>query len=320
MFVVLATIWILSASLASACICGNHYTNLAHAAGPIITIPANTLDKNTFVLGFGLTFTDSSRFDYTKLNRLNRKNLHAHSMDSGLNLNLNLSYGITDDFTMSMVLPFVARYGLITTDLGNTIDDGNSMGLGDISFLAKYRLLQSQDENTSFAALLGLKIPSGDTNEENEFSFKLSSDDQPGSGSWDPIMGLSFSQIFKERFFFDSNLLYVLSTPGKQNTIVGDRAMFNLGLSTSFDKLSSKNFKTSIACELNGLWQEKVESYGIKDPNHGGLIISLSPGLKLNYKNKIINNFYLSLPIIQELNGEQSGLNIQLGYNINFLF
>jgi hypothetical protein len=301
-----------------ACLCGSHYANLNSAAGPVITIPAYTLPRNRFVFGFGMNFTNFGEFNNRKLNSLNRKGVHAHSIDTALLLNANLSYGLTDDLDLIMVIPYYFGYDMRTTDMGNTINDGDSIGFGDISLLAKYRFLNIEEHDFTMAAIAGIKMPTGDTNQKNEFGYLLGSDDQPGSGSWDPIMGLALSKRFG-KINLDSNVLYLLSTEGKQDTISGDQVFFNLGLSRKLESISTENFKWTTAFEVNGQWQEKVESLGIKDPNHGGLVIYLTPGLKLNYKDRVFTNIYTSFPTIQNLNGIQSDINLQLGFNLNFL-
>lgn len=301
-----------------ACLCGSHYANLNSAAGPVITIPAHTLDRNRFVFGFGMNFTNFGEFNNRKLNSLNIRGEHAHSIDTALLLNANLTYGITDDLDLILVIPYYFGYDMLSTDMGNTINDGDSIGFGDISLLAKYRFLNSEEHGFAMAALAGIKMPTGDTNQKNEYGYFLGSDDQPGSGSWDPIMGLALSKRLG-KINLDTNVLYILSTEGKQDTITGDQVFFNMGLSRKLDAISTKNFKWTAVLETNGQWQEKVESLGIKDPNHGGLVIYLSPGIKLNYRDRVFTNIYASFPTIQDLNGIQSDINLQLGFNLNFL-
>lgn len=302
----------------NSCLCGSHYANLNAAAGPVITIPAHTLPRNRFVFGYGMNFTNFGEFNSSKLNSLNLKGVHAHSIDTALLLNTNMSYGFTDDLSLILVVPFYFGYDMLSTDMGNTINDGDSIGFGDISLLAKYRFFNSDEHGFALAALAGIKMPTGDTNQKNEHGYLLGSDDQPGSGSWDPIMGLALSKRLG-KFNLDSNVFYLLSMQGKQKTIVGDKTFLNFGLSRQIERISTENFKWTAVFEVNGQWQEKVESLGIKDPNHGGLVIYLSPGLKLNYKDRVFTNLYLSLPTIQDLNGIQSDINLQLGFNINFL-
>lgn len=303
---------------AKACVCGSHYNNLSTAAGPVITIPAHTLEKNRFGFGFGLNFINYGEFSAAKFKYLNHRNIHAHSIDTAMLLNSSFTYGITDNLNLSLIIPFYFGYGLTSTNLGSTINDGDSIGFGDISLLAKYRFLNSITHHCSIAVLAGIKMPTGDINQKNEFGYLLSTDDQPGTGSWDPLMGLAISKSFG-RLNLDSNLLYLLSTKGKYDTTVGDQIFFNFSLNRLLEKLSTRNLKISAVTEINGQWLEKIEFNGLKDPNHGGLVIYLTPGLKFNYKDKVFTNLYISFPTIQDLNGEQSDINLQLGFNVNFL-
>ena len=242
---------------------------------------------------------------------MNARQEHSHSLDSLLTQSLNISYGITDDLSLIANFPFRAFFGLETTAEGFLINDGSSIGFGDFSFLAKYKFLDRN--NFSLAAIAGVKIPSGDTNQKNEFGFLLSPDTQPGSGSWDPIMGLAATKSFKS-FDLHSSVLYQLSTPGSQDTIVGDNLSYNLALTKKLSK------HVEFVTELNGLWREKVETNGIKDSNHGGHIIFATPGLRININEHLLNSIYLSLPLIQDINGYQAELNFQLGFNTTIIF
>jgi hypothetical protein len=310
---------ITSTDLASrACLCGNHYSSLNTAAGPIITIPAHTLDQGRVVLGYGMNYMNYSAFSQSRLRSLNQSFIHAHSINSSLLMSANLSLGLTDNLNISLIMPYYMGFGMKTTDRGNTIDDGNSIGFSDLSLLLKYRFLHSKKNKFALAALAGIKMPTGNTSQKNEFGFLLGADDQPGSGSWDPLMGLALSKSIS-KINIDSNALYILSTPGSQNITVGDQVLFNLGFSHLVERFSGKRYKWTVATEINGHWQEKVEYLGVKDPNHGGLVIYISPGIKLNYRDRVFTNLYVSLPTIQNLNGEQSDIKLQLGFNMNLL-
>jgi hypothetical protein len=312
----------------SACFCGSSYTGINSYSSTVLTIPAETLERGKFVFGYAFNFQNYNSFSRQKFASINRKGVHSHSFDSILTQSLNLSYGITDDFSIMGVFPFRKFSGLKSTAEGITIDDGDSIGVGDFSFLAKYRFLKGK--TFSLALLGGIKIPSGDTNQKNEFGFPLGADEQPGSGSWDPILGIAASKHFRE-FDLHSNILYRLSTLGSQDSVVGDRVNFNLGLSKNLkhgkflgkkilpSKIFGQNLNWTLISEANGIWTEKLEIDGTKDPNHGGLVIFLSPGIQLNINDRLFNSFFMSFPVIQDLNGLQSDLNFQIGFNTSLL-
>jgi len=49
-------------------------------------------------------------------------------------------------------------------------------------------------------------------------------------------------------------------------------------------------------------------------------VIFLTPGLRLAVNDSFYNTFFLSFPIIQDFNGYQSDMALQLGFNSSFIF
>ncbi len=319
----------LSQRAVDACFCGSHYTGINNYSTTALTIPADTLPRGKFALGYALNYQDYDSFSFNYFRGILNKKAHSHSIDALLTQSVNLSYGLTDDLSLIANFPFQSYFGLGSTADGFRINDGNSIGIGDFSFFAKYKFLKKEKLSAAFIA--GIKVPTGNTNQKNEFGFLLSPDLQPGSGSWDPILGLSVSKKF-DHLVLHSNILYKLSTGGKQDTTIGDSVNFNLGLSKKilkgkiFNKqilpsqIFGQNLSWNIFAEANGIWREKVEANGVKDPNHGGLVILLTPGFKLGINDRVYNTVFMSFPVFQELNGIQSDLAFQLGFNTSLIF
>lgn len=64
-------------------------------------------------------------------------------------------------------------------------------------------------------------------------------------------------------------------------------------------------FAVDAALEINGEWQAKQTISGETDPNSGGNVVYLSPGLRVT-SNAWSGFVSLGLPIVNDLNGEQS--------------
>jgi hypothetical protein len=64
-------------------------------------------------------------------------------------------------------------------------------------------------------------------------------------------------------------------------------------------------FAIDAALEINGEWQAKQNIAGETDPNSGGNVVYFSPGLRLT-SNAWSGFVSVGLPIINDLNGEQS--------------
>ncbi|MDA0772134.1 MAG: transporter [Cyanobacteria bacterium] len=303
-------------SAASACSCGTEVLGGYGIGGPILTMPAYTLPKGKIVLGTGLQYNNFKQFSNSTLNALNRRDLHGHSQDSLMVNFVSAAYGMTDDLDLILNYPYRYIYGLKATGHGSTVDQGNSIGFGDLTLLAKYRVYKQQ---TQVAILGGMRFPTGQTNERDEFGFKLAADDQPGTGSWDPIMGLAISRLYKQ-MSFDLNASYRLSNQGSQDTIVGDLFSYNIATTYNFkhSMIKDHKLKPSLIVELNGVWQEKTEFETLKDGNHGGNLLYLSPGLRLSLDDLALN-FSLGFPLLNDLNGLQPEAGIQLFTSLNCL-
>lgn len=316
-----------------ACGCGSHlFASNSGIAGSIITVPAYTLEKNSFNLGVNFKYQNVNEFAAAKFAQLNASRIHAHSQSSIFQYSMQVAYGLSNDLTLSVELPFNNFYGLQSSFGAQTIDEGNSVGLGDLSLLTKYRFLNLKDSDIYGAVIAGIKMPTGHTGEINEFGFELAGDDQPGTGSWDPVIGLALSKRFYT-WSLDSSLIYKLSTEGKGNLIAGDIVNWGLGASYYIQTKDAKGWQKlfparlfgqdlawALVGEINGTWQEKTEFEAIKDSNHGGAVISLSPGIRLSVNENWMINAATSIPIIQNLNGEQPELSPSLFFNINRLF
>ena len=318
---------------AEACSCGCAPLGNYGIGGPIITTPAYTLPQGKFVINTNLRYQNVNELTTRDFARIN--GIHAHSHDSEMQLTATLGYGLTDDLTLSLSYPYRFLYGLRTHEEDNSIiDGGNAIGLGDMTLLAKYRFLGKEspckngcsikkcgNNHLQAALLAGIKMPTGQTNERDVDGSQLRADEQPGTGSWDPVMGLAFS-LPVNIFSFDANANYRLSTQGIQQTTVGDTINFNTAVTYNFQsyQVLGQSIKPAAVVELNGIWQERVESQGTKDNGHGGLVMFISPGLRAAINDYTIINLLVGLPIISDLNGSQPGTGIQLFAGLSRIF
>ncbi len=308
----------LGTTKANACACGCEVLGNFGVGGPIITMPAYTLPKSKFALNTSLRYQDMNK-------------LTGH--DSEMLLTASMAYGLTDDLALSLSYPYRFLYGLNSEDDNSSVDGGNSIGFGDMTLLAKYRFLNegrlctNWDHKTGIsnklqaAILAGIKMPTGQTHERENDGFRFSIDDQPGTGSWDPVMGLALS-LPVNNFSFDTSVIYRLSTQGIQQTTVGDIISFNSAVTYNFQshKVFGQAIKPAAVLEINSIWQEKLEESGVKENESGGLVMFLSPGLRAAINDYSIVNLLIGFPIINDLNGTQPDTGIQLFAGLSRIF
>lgn len=356
---------ICTATLASAVLVATASAALAHhpsgvtssgTSGPIITIPGTTLDAGSIAVWLAFEFTSFDELSDAVLERGAANEEHVHSLSSIESPSAGLAYGFTDRLMVSLQLPYVIRTGIreaehhhsdastehhsgsedehggtehgIPPAESEVIDRGNSEGIGDLSVLGQYRFY-GPTSGPQLSVLLGVKTPTGATDERDDEGALFETEFQPGSGSWDGIFGLAGTQS-RGRWSFDGNVLYILATEGAQQTDLGDRLQYNgsvsyriLGGSYGYEDAEThehhhreshphahavngkRGLAIDVALELNGEWQAKQNIAGETDPNSGGNVMFLSPGFR--FTSSGWSGFALiGLPIVNDLNGVQS--------------
>lgn len=218
-------------------------------------------------------------------------------------------YALNSDFTLLAVLPYKKNVTQgVDPDTG-TSANGSSTGLGDIDVFGRYTFYNAHtlDSTTSFAGLLGVKFATGrtDAKMDNGTDF-LDSHNQPGTGSTDYIIGVSFSHSISS-FSVSGNLLDVIPTKGK----FGDTShqfgnILNYDLTakyrvypTVFEPAASQIF---LSLGVNGELTEREKVNDVEVPNSGGNTTFLSPGVQvvvaphwifeLSYQYAIYHNLY----------------------------
>jgi hypothetical protein len=310
-------------------------------AGPINTISATTLGQGQSAA--------SVTYEYINFGGLSDADLiagalasgsHVHSISTIEAIALSYAYGITKDFTVSLRLPWIRRTGIHEAEFEEPDPDpefnirGGDSGIGDLTALGQYRFYNNAATQTEAALLAGIKAPTGATDRNNKQGERFDAEFQPGSGSWDGLFGLAFTQR-SGPWSFDANVLYVLVTKGTQETDLGDRFLYNAAISyrlTGLNRPSPMKLGAmpepmwhngphtheqehheeapagpalDLVLELNGEWHAKETDDGIKDPNSGGNTIYVSPGVRLSM-DKWSGFVSVGIPIVNDLNGFQS--------------
>lgn len=293
-------------------------------AGPIITVPAYTLPKKSGYFDIRSEYINFDSFSNNELINLDKRGEHIHSTGHLFVPSLGLGYGITDNLTVGLRVPYIFRYQLNNVHDGLVTKNGNSIGIGDITFFGQYRFLKNEKHKFQSAILTGLKIPSGVQRTKTNSGSIFEQDSQPGSGSWDPLVGIAVSKRVG-KFSIDANGLYKFTNMGARGSNLGDSVSYNLSAShrlidsgelslnkKHLDFFSSKA-SLDVILELNGNWSQKpITVFGFKDENHAGNVIYISPGFRLTQNNKWIWTLSTGLPIIDNLNGRQRAPGIRL--------
>lgn len=223
-----------------------------------------------------------------------------------VNIPLTIMYGVSERLAFSLTIPYLEQE-LKSTESGSRRKRGDS-GIGDITLLNKYRIYTKDypGKTSRLSILGGIELSAGEDDEEDGLG-RLPPDLQLGSGSFDPVIGAAYTQQALNTEF-DIDFTYKFNTEGANDFESGDLLKYNLAYQHRIwpfelpeeGVYSQLNF----VLELNGQYQEKNKSSGMRVIDSGGHIIFLSPGIQFVMERFVLESS-IQLPIIQDLNGSQ---------------
>ncbi len=298
-------------------------------ASPIITQPGITLPAKMWATG---TIGQFSRFDEASDQKLmdvgEGPHPDVHSVKSLFTPALFAAYGLTDDLTLGIKVPFTVRAGLRSPDedTGTINKQGDSNGFGDVSLFGQYRFFKSADNLNHASFTVGLKTPTGRTGVNTNQGPLFEMHHQPGTGSWDPSVGLSYTRVMGT-YSFDTNVLYTFVTGGARQTNLGDRFFYNFALSYAFGATArnaffaaSNNAPWTAILELNGEWAGHERVDGISDFNSGNNALYISPGIRYSSGSNWNTALSIGTPLYQNSGGFQSDTDYRISYRLVFAF
>jgi Putative MetA-pathway of phenol degradation len=286
----------------------------------------DTLDEGHWSAGFRLTYTRPEQRSDAELEALAAQHIHAHNTNYNLNASVGIAYGINHHLTVSAELPYVRRDDL-REGTHDHVDGvaikgveklGSVAGIGDMSLLAKYRL--SDGGTTGLALIGGLKIPTGSTHKHSINGERLETEHQPGTGSWDLILGASASTKMGA-VQLTASTLYQICTKGAQDTRLGDRLQGGIALSHRFgppphehvrghnhhhgdglDEHHAQDHSTWDAfVELSGEWEGRQKVNGEVEGASGGKVVYVAPGVRFNAASGWSAEAALAVPVWQDI-------------------
>ncbi|MDH4232113.1 MAG: transporter [Nitrospirota bacterium] len=284
-------------------------------AGPILTTSATTMHKGGLAFTLQSSYVNIEDFSDNELLGFAEQGNDVHTFDYLYSVSAAAAYGITDDLTLSLRIPYNSFNNIreAHSDEPDEIHQhGDSRGIGDMTLLAHYRFLNMPPRQFESAVIFGLKVPTGKTDDKDIHGDRFETEHQPGSGSWDPVIGVAVTKRF-ERISLDADLRYTLVTEGSQDTDLGDLMNYNLAVSYH---VPGKLF-LDLVLEANGEWKQKQEISGSRDENSGAHVLYVSPGMRIRL-NKAVSAFIsVGIPAIQDMNGIQSETNYRTLFGVS---
>lgn len=303
-------------------------------ASPIVTQTGITLPAGMWAGGVLTQFTSFNSASDAKLldlknNAIDDAHGDVHTLKSFLQPSAFAAYGVTDNWTLGIRLPYTQRFGVRSpSEEGDAVNrQGNPGGFGGVSLFSQYRFFRSADNSNHLSLVLGLKTASGATGVKTNQGEIFESHSQPSGGSWNPSAGFSFTRAMG-KVSLDSSILYTVTTSGTQKTDLGDTFDYNFALSyaivgTASNALfsSSNNAPWTAVLELNGVWQDRQKTTGLgTNPNSGGNIVYISPGIRYSGGKSWNTALSIGTPIIKDTNGYQSPPDYRITYRFVVAF
>jgi hypothetical protein len=242
-------------------------------------------------------------------------------------------YSITPQFMVMGVVPYKkgrtsgeADMTAIPPALDTTMA-GDASGLGDVALLGRYTFLKSEapDATDIIAAVFGIKFATGRTEAKTSDGMNyLDSHLQPGTGSTDYLLGLSYSHAL-QRFSLSVNLLGTLPTEGK----FGD-TKHKFGNALNYDvtakyRIAPEAFTPTkpqwfVALGTNGEARERETENGVTVADSGGNTTYLSPGIQLVFAPHWVVDVSYQYAAYHNLYGTQLGETYKIVTGVTYLF
>jgi hypothetical protein len=309
------------------------------------------MEKGDWFVGGRTIYVRPDQRSDGELEALAGQHVHAHNTDYNLNASLGVAYGVTSNLTVSADLPYVHRDDMREGHHGHhgghamneVIERGSSSGLGDLSVVATYRVAQS--ETAAFALMAGIKAPTGSTHKTDDEGERFETEHQPGTGSWDPIVGAA-ARANLGLLQLNASAIFQFSGKGAQDTRLGDRAHMGIALSHRFGPAEHHHeaqgegrhehgehdhgshqhaaphahSSWDAFVEMTGEWEGRQEIVGEIEETSGGKSVWLTPGARYNMASGFSVAGGVGLPLWQDIRDSHPNNNYRLTLTIGKSF
>jgi hypothetical protein len=276
---------------------------------------AQTQKKNQFSLGFLFEYQDWKHNDPVKAHEQHEEGRDAHSRKSDSVYNAVIGYGVTDNLTLTLQLPFVIRETRQVEDHDFLGQSERSAGQGDAIAFGKYRFY---DKLFGATAILGVKVPTGRTSETDKQGERFEPEEQPGTGSTDFMFGIALNKVFG-RFTVDGSVLYQLKGSGTQDYEFGDIVRTNL-MGAYTIKERGEYPGVQLLAGINAQFADKDHENSEKISDTGGTTVFFSPGLSTQLNDRLSSSATIMLPVLQNLGRDHQEVDYEVLFSIGYNF
>ena len=254
----------------------------------------DTLGAGQFAAGLRFSLNRPKQRSDATLAHLAGRHIHAHASDYSLRTSVGAAYGLTDRLTVGLDLPYLHTDDIREGEHGHSggaahneaVALGSVSGVGDATLIAKYRMFGNAERGV--ALIGGIKAPTGSTRKRDNHGERFEAEHQPGSGSWDPLVGVA-GGTGVGAMRINASVTYQHAGIGAMDTRLGDRLLGGVSLAHRFGPADSHDApddaphgheSVDAFVELTGEWEGRQETGGIPEEHSGGKAVVLSPGVR----------------------------------------
>jgi hypothetical protein len=216
---------------------------------------------------------------------------------------LGLAYGVTNRLQLGVVAPYISRLHEHIESASGELERWNLRGIGDVMVQARYRF------NSDWWAMGAVKLPTGSSTQTNG-DERAEVPVQPGSGSTDAILGLSYEGGIIRSTAAEGPLgnkalipLFAGITYRRNGTAhhytIGDEWQLNTG--------TAYPLRSNVEALLQANARVRSRDASLDPEDHeltGGRVLFLSPGVRVS-AGRAAWYALVQLPLYQRVNGIQ---------------
>jgi hypothetical protein len=207
-------------------------------------------------------------------------------------LELVLNYGLSGRMQVMATLPYLFNR------LSSSEETVKCNGFGDPELTFIVHALSLFGDRLALALSGGARLPLGSASTKNDDGEILDQHAQAGTGAWAGTWGVQF--IFGRQslpLFFSTS--YQVSGANGRHFRYGNVWRYNFalqyGLGAAVDLIG----------EVNGRYSRRDQDGDAHDPNTGGTVVYLSPGLRVNLTGTVALRVQSQIPVVDDLYGLQ---------------
>lgn len=280
------------------------------------------------------------RFDWTEFKSVSDSELAGKDafelIDRAFLTTLNLGVGITENFQLGLVFGYYAADGTREIEHEEAEAGGHEEvaeaehgaskpefstydpdGWTDLWLNAKYRLYRGPAGQ--FALYGGVKLPVGDDRVINSAGERVEPAATPGTGAWDGMFGAAYTVSLMPNLALDASAQYTLRGEAHDYRL-GNRFDAGVALGWRFIGGAQSFPQVSLQAEANVRAVAKSDADEGRDPNTGGTVLFLSPGVRVRFNERAAWTVGVQLPVVQDLNGDQVETDFRVTSSFNIAF